>query len=82
VIAGGCWPGECHYVTEGNYDALSTMLLCKKVLERIGLSPDRLRIEWIAASEGTRFAEIMSDFAKRLRTMGPLGRAEASTRPP
>ena len=76
VIAGGCWPGECHYVTEGNYDALSTMHLCKKVLERIGLNPERIRIEWIAASEGTRFAEIMSSFVKHLKDMGPLGEAE------
>ncbi len=73
VIIGGCWPGECHYVTEGNYDALGNMHLCKKLMELIGLSPDRLRLEWIAASEGTRFAEVMSDFAERLRDLGPLG---------
>lgn len=75
VIIGGCWPGECHYVTEGNYDALGNMYLCKRLLEHIGESPDRLRLEWIAASEGTRFAEVMSDFATRLRAMGPIGAA-------
>jgi coenzyme F420-reducing hydrogenase delta subunit len=74
VIIGGCWPGECHYVTEGNYDALGNMHLCKKLLQLVGLSPDRLRLEWIAASEGSRFAEVMSDFARRLRELGPLGR--------
>lgn len=77
VIIGGCWPGECHYVTEGNYDALGNMHLCRKLLPMIGLSPDRLRLEWIAASEGVRFAEVMSEFAKRLRELGPLGREEA-----
>ena len=76
VIIGGCWPGECHYVTEGNYDALGAMHLCKKLLEHIGVSPERLRLEWIAASEGTRFAEVMSDFARQLRELGPLGVAE------
>jgi coenzyme F420-reducing hydrogenase delta subunit len=73
VIIGGCWPGECHYVTEGNYDALANMHLAKKLLEKIGLSPERLRLEWVAASEGSRFAEVMSEFAGRLRELGPLG---------
>jgi len=76
VIIGGCWPGECHYVTEGNYDALGNMHLSKKLLQLIGLNPDRLRLEWIAASEGSRFAEVMSDFAERLRGLGPLGRED------
>ena len=74
VIIGGCWPGECHYVTEGNYDALGNMYLCKKLLEHVGVNPERLRLEWIAASEGTRFAEVMSDFAAKLRELGPLDR--------
>jgi F420-non-reducing hydrogenase iron-sulfur subunit len=72
VFIGGCWPGECHYITEGNYDALANMHLCRKLMERIGISPERLRLEWIAASEGTRFAEIMDDFVKTLKELGPL----------
>jgi coenzyme F420-reducing hydrogenase delta subunit len=76
VIIGGCWPGECHYVTEGNYDALGNMYLCKKLMERVGVSPERLRLEWIAASEGNRFAEVMSDFVAKLRELGPLGEGE------
>jgi NADPH-dependent glutamate synthase beta subunit-like oxidoreductase/coenzyme F420-reducing hydrogenase delta subunit len=75
VLIGGCWPGECHYVTEGNYDALCNVHLGRKLLAGIGLEPERLRIEWIAASEGTRFAEIMSDFSRQMRNFGPLGRA-------
>lgn len=81
VIIGGCWPGECHYVTEGNYDALGNMHLCKKLLRHIGVSPERLRLEWIAASEGTRFAEVMSDFAAKLRELGPLGTGEGMDEP-
>ena len=72
----GCWLGECHYVTEGNYDALNMMHLCRKLLENSGVNPERLRIEWISAAEGTRFAEIMSDFTARLRDLGPIGEGE------
>ena len=76
VFIGGCWPGECHYVTEGNYDALANAHLCKKLLTHIRVNPDRLRLEWIAASEGSRFAEITSDFIKKLKKLGPLGKSE------
>jgi len=73
VIIGGCWLGECHYVTEGNYYALNMMHLCRKLLEHSGVDPERLRIEWISASEGVRFAEVMNDFTARLRELGPIG---------
>jgi NADH:ubiquinone oxidoreductase subunit E/coenzyme F420-reducing hydrogenase delta subunit len=76
VFIGGCWPGECHYITEGNYLSLSMMHLCRKLLTLIGISPQRLRLEWISASEGSRFAEVMNDFSKTLKTLGPLGNGE------
>lgn len=76
VIIGGCWPGECHYVTEGNYDALGNVYLSKRLLTHIGVRPERVRIEWIAASEGNRFAAIMSDFVREVNVLGPLGRTE------
>jgi F420-non-reducing hydrogenase iron-sulfur subunit len=76
VIIGGCWPGECHYITEGNFLALGTMHLCRKILELIGLSPERVRLEWVSASEGSRFAEIMNGFSKKIRELGPLGEGE------
>jgi len=76
VFVGGCWLGECHYITEGNYDALSMMHLGKKLLEHAGLSPDRLRLEWVSASEGIRFAEVVTDFTDRLKQLGPLGAGE------
>jgi len=76
VFIGGCWPGECHYITQGNYDALSNMHLCRKLLEHIGVNPERLRLEWISASEGSRFAEVMNDFSKKLKELGPLGKGE------
>lgn len=81
VIIGGCWPGECHYVTEGNYDALGNMLLLKKLMRHVGVEPRRLRLEWISAAEGSRFAEIMSDFATQLQALGPLGQGEGINAP-
>ena len=76
VFVGGCWLGECHYVTEGNYDALSMMHLGKKLLQEVGLNPGRLRLEWISASQGNRFAEVMTEFHGELKELGPLGAGE------
>ena len=76
VFIGGCWLGECHYVTEGNYDAVSMVHLCRKLLEQVGVNPERLRLEWVSASEGIRFAEIITDFTKLLKELGPLGIGE------
>lgn len=78
VFIGGCWPGECHYITEGNYDALGMTYVAKAVLEHIGINPDRLRLEWVSASEGIRFADVMNDFAKKLNKLGPLGKSEGT----
>ncbi len=80
VFIGGCWLGECHYITEGNYDALSMMHLGKKLLEYIGVNPDRLRLEWVSASEGIRYAEIVTDFTGRLKELGPLGAGDGMDR--
>lgn len=76
VYVGGCWPGECHYNTEGNYHALGMVRLTKKLLEWIGVSPERLRLEWVSASEGIRFASVMNEFGTQIEQLGPLGRSE------
>jgi F420-non-reducing hydrogenase iron-sulfur subunit len=76
VFIGGCWLGECHYVTEGNHDAVSMMLLTRKLLEHIGINPERLRLEWVSAAQGNRFAEVVTDFTNKLKELGPLGTAE------
>jgi F420-non-reducing hydrogenase iron-sulfur subunit len=73
VFMGGCWPGECHYITEGNYEAITVMHICRKLLELIGVNPERLRLEWVSASEGIRFAEVITDFTGKLKELGPLG---------
>lgn len=76
VFIGGCHINDCHYVTEGNYDALSMVYICKKLLEHIGLNPERLRLEWVSAGEGIRFAHIMNEFVPMLEKLGPLGKGE------
>jgi len=76
VFIGGCWPGECHYPTEGNIYALSMVLLTRKMLEHIGVNPQRLRLEWVSAAEGIRFAEVMNDMTKNFQKLGPLGEGE------
>jgi len=50
--------------------------LCKKIMEYIGLNPERLRIEFMTSGEGILFAELMNDFAKKVREIGPLGKSE------
>ncbi len=76
VFIGGCHINDCHYVTEGNYDALSMVYICKKLLEHIGLNPERLRLEWVSAGEGIRFAHIMNEFVPMIEKLGPLGKGE------
>jgi F420-non-reducing hydrogenase iron-sulfur subunit len=76
VFIGGCWLGECHYVTEGNHDALSMVHLTRRLLEYVGISGERLRLEWVSASEGIRFAEVMHDFVGQLERLGPIGPGE------
>jgi coenzyme F420-reducing hydrogenase delta subunit len=72
VFIGGCWPGECHYIIEGNYDALGNMHIFRKLMEYVGLNPERLRVEWVSAGEGIRFAGVVNDFVKNLKKLGPL----------
>lgn len=76
VFIGGCHLGECHYVTDGNYSALNMVQLCRKILVHIGVNPERLRIEWMSAGEGIRFAAVMNDFGNKVKELGPLGEGE------
>jgi coenzyme F420-reducing hydrogenase delta subunit/Fe-S-cluster-containing hydrogenase component 2 len=76
VFIGGCRLNECNYITQGNFHALTMVLLCKKIMEHIKLNPERLRIEFMSSAEGIVFAEEMSKFSKKVREMGPLGIGE------
>jgi coenzyme F420-reducing hydrogenase delta subunit len=76
VFIGGCHLNECHYITDGNHHAYGMVQICRKLMKHIGLNPERLRIEQISAGEGIRFAEVINDFSRKLRDLGPLGKAE------
>ena len=76
VLVGGCKLGECNYVTHGNYDALANVHLCKKIMERIGLNPERLRIEFMSGADGGLLADVTNDFTRQVKAMGPLGKGE------
>jgi coenzyme F420-reducing hydrogenase delta subunit/Fe-S-cluster-containing hydrogenase component 2 len=77
VFVGGCRLNECNYATHGNYHALNVVLLCKKIMENIGMNPDRLSIEFMSGGEGIRFTDVVDAFVDRVRAIGPLGKAEA-----
>ena len=76
VFIGGCRLDECNYITHGNYDALSNTHICRKIMERIGLNPERLRIEFMSSSDGIRFAALANDFTNKVKELGPLGKSE------
>jgi len=71
VFLGGCHPGDCHYV-EGNYKTLRRIALFKVMLQDLGIDPKRLRLEWISAAEGKKYAATMDEFAEQIRALGPL----------
>jgi F420-non-reducing hydrogenase iron-sulfur subunit len=71
VIILGCHPGDCHYA-EGNYKTMRRYPLLKKVLKQFGLEDGRLRLDWVSASEGDRFAEVVNEMTEQVRKLGPL----------
>ncbi len=76
VFIGGCKLDECNYVTHGNYDALANTHIAKKILEYIGLNPNRLRTEFMSGADGNLLAEYTDDFARQIKELGPLGKSE------
>jgi coenzyme F420-reducing hydrogenase delta subunit/Fe-S-cluster-containing hydrogenase component 2 len=76
VFIGGCRLNECNYITHGNYHALNTVLLCRRILEYAGLNPDRLRVEFMSSGDGNLFAEVLNEFSGKVESLGPLGQGE------
>ena len=71
VLICGCHPGDCHY-SEGNYKMMRRYPLLKKLLADYGIEDERVRLEWVSASEGQRFADVVTDMTERVRGLGPL----------
>jgi F420-non-reducing hydrogenase iron-sulfur subunit len=82
VFIGGCHLGECNYVTHGNFDALNMVLLCRKIMEYLGLNPERLNIRFMSAGDGIPFAQIMNDVSRKVKQLGPLCTGESEEADP
>ena len=71
VLVLGCHFGDCHYI-EGNHKAARRMPLLKRMLGQLGIEDERVRLEWVSASEGERFAQIVNDMTEKLKELGPF----------
>jgi F420-non-reducing hydrogenase iron-sulfur subunit len=69
VIICGCHPGDCHYTT-GNYYTRRRLTLLMGMLNFMGVAESRLKVAWVSASEGARFAEVMTDFVNQITALG------------
>lgn len=76
VFIGACHLNECNYLTHGNYHAFTMVHLAKKLLERIDLNPERVRIEFMSGSESNLFVDGVNSFVSKVRELGPLGIGE------
>jgi F420-non-reducing hydrogenase iron-sulfur subunit len=70
VLVLGCHPGDCHYI-EGNYKTMRRIPLLKKMLKQLGIEEERVRLEWVSASEGAKFAEVTNSFTQSIKNLGP-----------
>ncbi len=70
VLVSGCHPGDCHYL-EGNYHARRKLPLLKDLMEFMGVDPERFQMSWVSASEGPKFAEVVTRFTGKIKEMGP-----------
>ena len=73
VLVLGCHPGDCHYL-KGNYKALRRMTLLKEMLSQLGVDEKRVRLDWVSASEGTRFASVVNEMTDTVKALGPFKR--------
>ncbi len=71
VLVSGCHPGDCHYI-EGNYHTRRRFVMMKPLLEYMGIEPERLQVHWVSASEGPRYADVVTRMTEEIRAIGPL----------
>ncbi len=71
VLVAGCHPGDCHY-QNGNMKTLRRIPLLKRTLSQLGIEPERLKLEWVSASEGERYQTVVNEFVEQVRALGPL----------
>ena len=71
VLISGCHPGECHYM-KGNFLARRRFLIMRNLLEFVGIDPQRIRMSWVSASEGKKFADVITEVTEDIKKLGPL----------
>lgn len=71
VLISGCHPGDCHYI-QGNYFIRRRFGLIKNLMEYVGIDPRRVKMSWVSASEGHKFADIINEMTDELREIGPM----------
>ena len=71
VMILGCHPGDCHFKV-GNYKTLRRHAMLSIMLGDLGIEPERIRLDWVSASEGKKFAEVVKDMTETVRDLGPL----------
>ena len=71
VMVLGCHPGDCHY-QQGNYYAQRRYAVMHRLLEFIGIESDRLFVDWVSASEGKKFSDVVTNFTVKVRELGPI----------
>jgi F420-non-reducing hydrogenase iron-sulfur subunit len=72
VLISGCHPGDCHYIN-GNWRTAGRFPMIQKLLEQMGMDPGRVRLEWVSAAEGDKWARVVTEFVEEIRELGPLG---------
>ncbi len=71
VLIGGCHPGDCHY-QHGNLLARRRIAILKNLLESIGIDSRRVRMTWVSAAEGRKFAEVIKEVTEEIKKIGPM----------
>ena len=71
VLVTGCHIGDCHYI-DGNHKTARRIPLLKKLLGQLGIEEERVRLAWVSASEGDRFASVVSETTEQIRRLGPF----------
>jgi F420-non-reducing hydrogenase iron-sulfur subunit len=80
VLVAGCHPGDCHYIS-GNIKAMRRYPLLKKLVTELGVEDKRFRLEWIAASEPSKYARVINEMTEDVRQLGPFRRPEGTSQP-
>jgi len=71
VMVLGCHIGDCHYIS-GNHKTMVRMPLLRRLLEEMGIEPERFRHEWVSAAEGEKFSRLVTEMTEQVRELGPL----------